>query len=58
MNKYSYNLRELSQMSGLSVDTIRRAVHRLDLPASKPTPGKVVVRAADFEKWFKKGEIK
>lgn len=50
MNPLTVTIARAAELTGLSQDTIRDAVNRLDLPA-KRNGRRIVIRYADLEKW-------
>lgn len=48
---------QVAGVTGYSLDTVRRAIHRGDLPASKQGGGTFRIREADVEMWMADARI-
>jgi excisionase family DNA binding protein len=50
-------VREVADAARLSTHAIYRAIHRGDLVAFEPVPGRLRIERADFERWWDTGRV-
>ena len=49
-----YTIRQVSQILGIAEATVRRLVREGDIPSFRPSPRRILVPVASFEKWLAK----
>jgi len=52
VKKSVYTIREVAQMMGIAEGTVRKMVHDNQIPSFRPSPRRIIIPAAAFEKWL------